>query len=214
MRLLNKMSSTVRLARVTVVLALGLVIAAACGNEPGSATTRADTAIPPVGVIDSALPMAEHLRRFRSGLVEPATLDGPTNRATLVRRAFEAIASRDTLTLRALMLSRAEFAYLFFPSNRMAKPPYEMPPALLWFQLTAESNKGLSKAFQHLGPAPIALVSHRCPGKPDGEDANLLHNGCIVRAWRADGTVTEVQLFGSILERGGRFKLLSYANKL
>lgn len=197
-----------------VALMLALAASAGCGHDSGKTTSRADTSVQSAGVIDSALPMTEQLRRFRSGLVGPAALDGPTQRAKLIERIFAAIASRDTLTLRSLTLSRAEFAYLFFPSHRVARPPYEMPPALLWFQLTEESEKGLKKAFQHLGPAPIALLSHRCPGEPEVEGDNRLHSGCIVRGRRADGTVTEAQLFGTIVERDGRFKLLSYANKL
>ena len=46
------------------------------------------------------------------------------------------------------------------------------------------------------------------------EGENTVYGPCVVR-WRGKaGDTVAVRLFGQIVERGGRFKFLSYANKL
>lgn len=163
----------------------------------------------PGAVIDSTRPIAEHLARFRAGEVEPSTLDGASSRERLVRSAVLALARRDTAALRALMIGRAEFAYFFYPSSRLSRPPYEMPPDLLWMQLTMGSEKGLEKAIRSLPPRTLRYAGHEC-GRVEHEGVNVVHQVCTVRL--ANGET--VRLFGSILERGGRFKLVSWANSL
>jgi hypothetical protein len=52
-----------------------------------------------------------------------------------------------------------------------------------------------------------------CKAHPDRQGKNLIFTRCLVRLTHADNAVSEHQLFGSIIERGGRFKFVSYANE-
>lgn len=110
-------------------------------------------------------------------------------------------------------LSRAEFAWLYYPSSPMARPPYELPPALMWFRLQGESEKGASRLLRERAGGSLGYVGHRC-GEPRVEGANRLYPSCEVRRVTAAGDTVTERLFGLIIERGSAYKFISYANKL
>jgi hypothetical protein len=215
-----------RAAAPRVALTAALAASAACGGgadrpaPPPPAAPAADpvpnAAAPaaPGRVVDSILPMAEQLRRFRADLgPAPAALaGGAASREALVRAYARAVEARDTVALRRMVLSRAEFAFLYFPESPLARRPYEVPPALLWFQITEGSNKGVVRALRRLGGRPLGYAGHACEGPPKPEGPNRLWERCRVRVVRAPGDTAALRLFGSVLERGGRYKFVGYAN--
>lgn len=164
--------------------------------------------------IDSILPMPEYLRRFREGLTEPAEFrGGATSRDALARRFLSAVSARDSGAFAALVISRAEFAWLVFPHHVYATPPYELDPGIFWMQLTAGSAKGLGRTLERLGGKALAFQALHC------QQDTVQVNGGPVRVWSSCGIryregdrLLTRRLFGSIIEREGRFKLLSYAN--
>lgn len=196
----------------TVVLSL---IAVACAKSDSQGEHVANVAASG-GTIDSALSIAERLRRFRATVADrpdtlrraSATLD------QLVERWATAVQNRDTAALNAMVIDRAEFAWLFYPTTRLAQPPYETPPALLWEQVLANSDDGIRKVLERFGGRPLLVRSVRCPAPVETEALNVVRQGCLVRLRAASDTVPEDRFFGSIIEREGRFKFLGYANKL
>lgn len=196
---------------------LVMTVAAACSSKHAAVPlTTADSATrrKPGDAIDSILPMAEYLKRFRVGTDSTATLaGGEVTRDALVRRFLAAVSRGDTATLASLLITRAEFAWLLFPDHRYASPPYELDPAIFWGQITAANGKGVSRLVQRHRGATLALDGLQC-----GRDTLQLAHGpatfwgpCSVRYRAGDSTLTR-QLFGSIVERDGRMKFLSYAN--
>ena len=181
-----------------------------------AAVARAPAAAPRGGAVDSALAADELLRRFREGIdVVPTRLEGgETSRDALVRRFAAAVQRRDTAELRAMHLSRAEFAYLYFPSNPVARAPYELDPALIWFRLAGETEKGVSRLLDRHGGSDFRLVAHDCAAEAEIHGANRLWGPCLTRFTTASGDTVALQLFGPIVERDGRFKFVSYFNKL
>jgi hypothetical protein len=159
--------------------------------------------------------MPELLRRFREGLgpAPEALAGGAGSREALVRRFVRAVETRDSAAFRAMMLTRAEFAYLYFPESPLARAPYEAPPALLWFQMTEGSNKGAGRLLARLGGRPLGYAGYRCPDAPARQGANRVWERCTVRVVRAPGDTVDRRLFGSIVERAGQFKFASYANE-
>lgn len=166
-------------------------------------------------VIDSIFPMEEMLRRFREPLGEPVhrLSGGAETRDGLVREFLRALAARDEAALERLRIDEAEFAWIYFPSSPFAVSPYELPPEVLWLQLGAESGKGLARARRLIGPGSVYL-GHRCDSTPEVHGANRLWSDCLVHWRRPDGAEQRFRLFGSILEHGGRFEFVSYANQL
>ena len=83
------------------------------------------------GVVDSILPIAEQLRRFRGTLPPTDTLRyaSPSPEA-LVSRWAAAIAKNDTTDLNAMIMDRNEFAWLYYLDSPMSKPPKAAPPSV------------------------------------------------------------------------------------
>jgi hypothetical protein len=165
-------------------------------------------------VIDSILPVEEALRRFRDGSGEPPPElgGGSADRETLARRFVTALAADDTLALSAMRLSRAEFAYLVYPESRYARAPYRSAPELMWSQIARGSDKGLVRLRRRLGGQPLRFERLDCPATPEREGENQLWAACTIRIADAEGASLERRLFGSMIERHGRFKFVSYAN--
>ena len=167
------------------------------------------------GVVDSILPIAEHVRRFRVGLPITDTLQhASASRDALVSRWAAAIAVNDTVDLNAMIMNRAEFAWLYYADSPMSKPPYEAPPELLWGQLLASSNKGATQLVNRFGGSRVTASRLRCPTPPDTQGSNVLYNKCEVRLTAPGKPTVEGILFGTILERGGRFKFVGLSTDL
>ncbi len=171
-------------------------------------------ALPPVQVVDSIFTPEVELARFRASLpgTAPTALSGgASSRVELIRRFVTAVETNDTLALNRLLLSKAEFAYFYFPASEYSRPPYRQKPGLVWFRMTESSQKGIGRVLARDGGKPLAATGHRCPtlGKPAG----------LIRLWnecrlfvRQDGRTIERHLFGSIIERNGAYKFLTYAS--
>ena len=204
-----KMRGFVRAAALVAAMAL-----AACGGETASAKApEASTAAAPATVVDSVHSMDEELRRFTAGLgPAPAELAGGQGTAdALARRWLAALAAGDTAALGRMHVSRAEFAWLYWKGSHLSKPPYEMPPGLLWFQVEGESNAGITRALAAYGGKRLAFRSMAC-GNHRVDGPGRIHQGCDV-TFRVDGKTETRRLFGNLLERGGQVKFLSYANE-
>ena len=189
-------------------MGLFCLAAAACGSD--GRTGRAEAAVH----VDSIVPRDVELARFRAGLTEPAALTGGApSREALVRRFMTALEHRDTSTLGGLLLTRAEFAYLYYPTNPEAKPPYDLSPGLMWFMMDGRSRQGLAHALEDRGGQALHYLGHSCTSRSlQGE--NTVWAGCVVRRRQGTRDVVTELLFGPIVQRDGRYKFVSYSNKL
>jgi hypothetical protein len=117
-----------------------------------------------------------------------------------------------------MALSRPEFAYLYYPTTQFAKPPYELSPALVWYRLgeLQQPWPGPRAAPLRREAAPCHVSGRITPARPTPlvQGENRIWHGCVLQARDAAGREVSLSLFGPILEREGRFKLLSYANGL
>lgn len=201
-------------------LHFGVLVAAclstACNerlNAASAAKNDAATVTASASVIDSALPMQVLLDRFRHGVPKVDKLRSDvTSRDALVRQVMAGIARNDTLAMERLAVSLGEYAWLYFPTTKVAQPPYEIPPALAWFQVQEKNRRGALRALRELGGHRVALQSYRCDPSPTVEDQNRLWTGCSVTISRDGAKSVDIRLFGAILERDGRFAVLSYQN--
>ncbi len=221
-------ASTVLPPILAPVLSALLASLAACGSpEPRTARAAEPTrAAAPTGnlpaarasatprvVVDSVLPMSVQLARFRRGLPRPARLThGATSRDALVRSVVRALATSDTLAFQPLAIDRAEFAWLYFPTTAIAHPPYELPPGLAWFRLQEDDRKGVFRALREISAHHPRYLGYHCDPRPRIEGENRIWTGCRVALARDDAPPSDIRLFSGILERDGRFAVLSYDN--
>jgi hypothetical protein len=190
-------------------LLIGLCLAAAaCGSE--SAVARSNTPMH----VDSSISPAVELARFREGLTQPRELaSGANSRDGLVGAFVRALAKRDTGALADLLLTRAEFAYLYYPTNPQAQPPYNLSPGLMWFMLEGHSRRGVTQLLAQRAGQELHFAGYTCQ-RSLRQGENTVWTGCTVRRRASDGQTMIETLFGPIVERDGRFKFASYANKL
>ena len=201
----------------TKLLFLSLVTAAACRSGDANPDRPAGASVPdaaaPHRVVDSVFPMDVMLDRFRADLVRPAGLRTDiTTRDRLVERVVDALAASDTAALASLAVDRAEFGYLYYPTAATARPPYELPPALAWFQLQEKNRRGVLRALRELGSHRIDYRGYRCDAAAAAEGENRIWSGCRVTLSRDGEKPASLALFGAIIERGGRFEILSFEN--
>lgn len=199
-----------------LLLPLALTLAVTLGACRGTDADQPAAGTPSAGVVDSALPIPELLARFRATVADtPTTLAGGAPSADALARALLiAVSAHDTATVRGLLLSRAEFAWLYYPHTRYTAPPYELGPELVWFTSSAASEKGAGRLLARFGGRPLRFERLVCPDSTDAEGPNVIQRGCVVRFAPGDSAVRELQLFGALLQRDGRYKFLSYANDL
>jgi hypothetical protein len=132
----------------------------------------------------------------------------------LVRDFATALERRDTAALRGLLVTRSEFGWLYYPTNPEGLPPYNLTPQLMWFMVEGRTDQGLARLLERRGGKPLGVLGHRCQGKPSHQGDNTVWGPCeVLRLGEQGDTITE-RLFAQIVERNGRYKFLSYANKL
>lgn len=166
-------------------------------------------------IVDSILPLDEEVRRFRAavgGAPVDALQGGADSREALVARFAAAVAAGDTLALRRIAISPREFIDLVYPASPHTKAPYRQSPSLTWQQIQLPSESGLRRLMERHGGRPMRISAVRCKPAPEQQGANRLHVGCVVEFASDAAAPRTGQLFGTILERSGRFKVLSFAN--
>ncbi|CAN5375664.1 hypothetical protein BH23GEM2_BH23GEM2_13690 [soil metagenome] len=152
------------------------------------------------------------LGRFRNGLPQVTSLEGGEPSVNgLVGRFVSAVERGDTAALAGLSVSRREYAWLYFPSSVYAAPPYELPPNIAWMLSAAASEKGLARVVRRLRGSTLHLRGYRC-AKEAHEGLNRFWSQCVIDYEDQHEGRTSRRLFGTIMERDGQYKFLSYAN--
>lgn len=157
--------------------------------------------------LDSALTL------FRQGLSPVSQLGhGEPSMPQLVEEFARAVTQADTSRLRTLVMTRQEFAWLYYPTSRYTRAPTLQEPALAWFLHLQQSQKGATRLLNRFGGQPMRVLSSTC-AEPVTEGRNRVWHDCMQRVLVGGDTV-QMRLIGGIYEREGVFKLLTYANDL
>lgn len=199
---------------LTALLALGGVACTTDAEGHASRPARADVA----AADDSARREAEleaALAEFREELPVVTRLEGgETDRDALVRRFVNAVEARDTDDLAAIVMDRAEFAYLYYPTSPYTRRPTRQEAPLAWFLQLQNSQKGISRVLARYGGNALHAAGYACDAEPVVSGANRIWSNCVMRLAPPGADTTAIRLFGGIIEREGRFKLFSYTNDL
>jgi hypothetical protein len=174
-----------------------------------------DGAAPGVAAVpvDSIFPMPEMVARFQASVGAPVAglpASSATTRDELVARFVRAVEDSSVAALRALRLDARAYAYVYVPTSRMTFEPYRQPPELGWLLVEQNGLKGETRVLRRLGGRSLGYRGHAC-SEPVQEGVNTLWEGCTLDVEVHDGPV---RLFGSILERDGRFAFVSLTNDL
>ena len=188
-----------------------LAFAAGCSDSRAEARPAAPASQGEGGAsvsLDSALTL------FRRDLEPVAELDDAERSLdAIVARLVRAVEQSDTATLRAVVMSRREFAYLYYPTSVFTRPPMKQEPGLVWFLHRQHSEKGATRLMSRYGGQLLSL-QNSCAGPARVEGENRLWFDCVQRVVQSAGDTTVIRLFGGVYERNGRFKIFSYSNDL
>ena len=202
-----------KLKRVHRAAVIALCCAACNADNTHMDEPKITAIAPPPAVIDSILPMETMIARFQAAMPNrPHALENAaTSRNELMQMLAAALRDSNAAALYSLRLSAPEFAYLYFPTSHFAREPYRHPPQLAWLMIEQNSMKGQTRLLRRFGGGDIRFTGHTCLHAPVTEGANRLWQGCTVDMAAPQGTL---RLFGTIIEREGRFKFVSFANDL
>jgi hypothetical protein len=167
-------------------------------------------------VVDSIFPVDEEIRRFRSkigGTPVTALAYGSPSRDALIRRIVRDVASGDSIDLAKAAVTPREFIDLVYPNSPYTHPPYKESPSIVWMQIANPSNSGFVRLMRRLGGQPWRYESHKCDVKPEHQGTNALWLGCTIRVLNPQHETTTQRWFGTIIERDGTFKVVSFANQ-
>ena len=195
------------------IVAVAALVAAGCDRAAEAGARAEKSVVPPGTIIDSILPPGEALRRFQSDLpVVTELADAPRGRDKLVSEFIKALERTDTAALARLRVSKSEYAFLYYPTSVYSHKPYELAPDIAWLLSEQNSQKGAIRVLRRLGGRNLRFDGYAC-GASAREQENVYWRDCQVRYVDPASSVPVTrQLFGAIMQRGDRYKFLSYAN--
>jgi hypothetical protein len=117
----------------------------------------------------------------------------------------------DTLAMTPLIVSRAEYAYLYFPES--IEGTSGLPPAVGWELIVRQSGRGLTRALFQAQRGPATIVRTVCADAPRRMGRNTLYGPCGV-VIRRGGVEETVWIAKSLVERDGVHKMLGLQNDL
>lgn len=188
-----------------------LVLAAACGSADADADAAPEAA---PAVVDSARPREQAIRAFQaeSGPAPAGLRGAPAPSAdSLVARFASAVAQADTAALAGMVMDQGEFAHFFYAGSPQSLPPYELPPEIMWLQLSQQSERGFRRLMDRMGGRDVVAARGWACAREERQGADRVWSGCTVRV---AGEAGPVGVFGGIWEHAGAYKFVSYANDL
>lgn len=169
---------------VGAVLAL-LLVAVSCGGTSADGETSAATD-PEVSL-------------------EP-TFDSPE---ALAKAFLEALEREDGATLKSFALTEEQFRQYVWPQLPSSRPERNVPFEFGWGDLHQKSHNALLRTFARYKGEPLKFVDIRFEDGVSDYETYLVHRDARVKVRRADATEEWLDLFGSVMEWNGRYKLFS-----
>jgi hypothetical protein len=137
----------------------------------------------------------------------PNAQDSPE---ALSRAVLAAIEKRDTGALLALAIDKEEFTEQVWQELPAARPERNLSPAFVWGDLNQKSNITLRGTLTAHGGRKYQFISIRFLGETTQYDSYRVHRESELTVKDADGVERQIRVFGSVLEKGGRYKAFSY----
>lgn len=140
----------------------------------------------------------------------PALAHTFSSEHALADRVLGALAARDIAALQALPLSEREFREAVWPELPSSRPEMNVPVDYAWQTLAQNSLRHLHETMRAHGGRRYRLVDVRFDGDTTRYGAFTVRRRSRVIVRDEHGEERQLRLFGSVLERDGRFKLFSY----
>jgi hypothetical protein len=132
------------------------------------------------------------------------------SRETLANAVVAAVGRRDAATLRELALSEEEFREQVWPELPAARPERNLPFSYVWGDLRQKSDESLARTLARHGGRSYALVAVRSAGETTRYPSYNVFRETVLQVRDETGTLVDLRLFGSTIEKDGAWKVFSY----
>jgi hypothetical protein len=129
--------------------------------------------------------------------------------AAVARDVLAALAAGNGATLEALALSEQEFRDHVWPDLPASRPERNLPFSYVWGDLKQKSDAGLRASLGRLRGHGLTFVDVRFGGET-AYGRSRVHRDSVIVVRRADGGTEDLEVCGSLIEHGGRWKVFSY----
>jgi hypothetical protein len=116
---------------------------------------------------------------------------------------------RDLPVLRALAIDEQEFLDHVWPELPSARPERNLPFSYVWGDLHQKSEAALAGTLASHGGQHYELVAVRFLGQTTQYKSYVVHRETELTVTNTSGATVQLRLFGSTLEKDGRFKVFS-----
>jgi hypothetical protein len=147
-----------------------------------------------------------------AGCGSPATPLAHSSASTdeLARAVVDAVERRDREALQVLALNEREFREHVWPELPAARPERNLPFSFVWGDLNQKSESGLAQMLERHGGRRYTIAEVRLRGETTRYPTYLVHRDGELTVMDERGAQQHLRLFGSVLEKNGRFKVFSY----
>jgi hypothetical protein len=81
---------------------------------------------------------------------------------------------------------------------------------LVWQRIASGSGTSRAKLARRFGGQPLRYVDHDCASGPERQGRNTMWSSCTVRVIPSSGDAIRLRLFGSIIERDEKYKIVGF----
>jgi len=196
LRLLTGGSGAAGASRLLFAAALALALAG-CGRGSSSEDAAPAAAVSPAV---EASPEVERLRPTWGSAEEAAEV------------FLEALAADDVERMRSTALSGEEFADVVWPELPSSRPNHNVPLDYAWRDLNQKSTNSLGRISRRYGGRRHRLERVEFLSETTDYITFAVHRDARLVLVDEEGVTRRLRLFGSMIERGGRWKLFSFVN--
>jgi hypothetical protein len=131
----------------------------------------------------------------------------------LARAVLDAVAQRDVEALRMLALNKEEFEEHVWPELPAARPERNLTANYVWGDLQQKSNIMLRAMLAAHGGKRYELTGIRFLGETTAYASFRVHRESELSVKQDGGDEQQIRLFGSMIEKAGKYKVFSYVNQ-
>lgn len=123
---------------------------------------------------------------------------------------LDALAREDLESIRAMALSKREFAQYVWPGLPASRPGTNLTLDFVWSSLNTRSDSGLRRTLASYRGRRLRLLGLRFTGETTDYGKAKVHRETRLRIRDDEGRERELELFGSMLEVDGEYKIFSF----
>lgn len=128
----------------------------------------------------------------------------------LAKAIVDGFSRENGAVLDSYPLNEEQFRYYVWPQLPVSRPEVNMPFDYLWDDTHQKSHNALLRSFDRYKGQGMTLLEIQFEDGVTDYETYLVHRDARVKVRLEDGRETWLDLFGSVMEYQGRYKLFSY----